>query len=61
MTDEQYALILAEIKAGPGTPPENVATCGACGFSWDDTKVTSMTPAPAARCPNEYNHPETGS
>lgn len=32
------------------------ATCGYCGLSWDDGKVTSMTPAPSARCPFEYFH-----
>lgn len=32
------------------------ATCGTCGRSWDDGKVTNMTPAPAARCPFEYYH-----
>ena len=30
-----------------------IATCGDCGRSWDDSIVTSMTPAPAARCPFE--------
>jgi hypothetical protein len=33
-----------------------LATCGGCGRSWDDGIVTSMTPAPAARCPFEYFH-----
>lgn len=33
-----------------------LATCGTCGRSWDDGKVTSMTPAPAARCPFEPFH-----
>lgn len=32
------------------------ATCGHCGLSWDDGRVTSMTPSPAARCPFEYFH-----
>lgn len=32
------------------------ATCGACGLSWDDGKVTSMTPTPSARCPFEAFH-----
>jgi hypothetical protein len=56
MNDEQYKQILAEIRATADTPPQNVATCGACGFSWDDSKSTSLTPAPGARCPNEHNH-----
>lgn len=34
------------------------ATCGTCGLSWDDGKVTGMTPAPAGRCPFEYFHKE---
>lgn len=35
---------------------EDKATCGHCGLSWDDGKVTSMTPAPSARCPFEAFH-----
>jgi hypothetical protein len=34
------------------------ATCGTCGLTWDDAIPTSMTPAPAARCPFEYFHEE---
>lgn len=30
-----------------------IATCGDCGRSWDDSIATSMTPTPAARCPFE--------
>lgn len=33
-----------------------IATCGECGRSWDDSIVTSMTPAPSARCPFEAFH-----
>jgi len=32
------------------------AVCGTCGLSWDDGIVTSMTPAPSARCPFEAFH-----
>jgi hypothetical protein len=32
------------------------ATCGTCGLTWDDGAVTSMTPAPSARCPFEAFH-----
>ena len=32
------------------------ATCGTCGRTWDDSIITSMTPAPSARCPFEYYH-----
>ncbi len=34
----------------------SIATDGACGLSWDDDIVTSMTPAPSARCPFEPFH-----
>jgi hypothetical protein len=37
-------------------PAEDRATCGTCGLSWDDAIITSMTPAPAARCPFETFH-----
>jgi hypothetical protein len=40
----------------PGQEAEDLVTCGECGLSWDDSIVTSMTPAPAARCPFEYFH-----
>ncbi len=30
-----------------------IVTCNDCGRSWDDTIVTGVTPAPAARCPFE--------
>ena len=33
-----------------------LATCGNCGLTWDDGTVTSMTPAPSARCPFESFH-----
>lgn len=32
------------------------ATDGACGLTWDDSIVTSMTPAPSGRCPFEAFH-----
>ena len=34
----------------------SVCTCGDCGLSWDDRATTSMTPAPAGRCPFEAFH-----
>ncbi len=37
------------------TPPRRT-TCGHCGLSWDDGIITSMTPAPSARCPFEMFH-----
>jgi hypothetical protein len=32
------------------------ATCGTCGLAWNDALITSITPAPSARCPFEYDH-----
>lgn len=44
----------------PGTKAyaaaKELAMCGSCGRSWDDAVVTSMTPAPSARCPFESFH-----
>lgn len=40
----------------PGHAVPGACTCGTCGLSWDDRKVTSMTPTPSARCPFEYFH-----
>lgn len=40
----------------PGELAEDRAECGDCGRAWDDGKVTSMTPAPAGRCPFENWH-----
>lgn len=40
----------------PGEEAKVTCTCGTCGLSWDDGKVTSMTPTPSARCPFEYFH-----
>lgn len=37
-------------------PRADVATCGECGRSWDDSLSTAVTPTPAARCPFEYDH-----
>lgn len=33
--------------------------CGTCGRLWDDSQVTSVTPAPAGRCPFEHRHRST--
>jgi hypothetical protein len=57
MRPETYDHILEQIKATDSTDPMAVATCGECGFKWDDSKSTELTPTPAGRCPNEYNHP----
>lgn len=42
----------------PGEQAEDQTTCFTCGLSWDDAIVTSMTPAPGARCPFEEFHKE---
>lgn len=39
-----------------GQQAKDRATCGTCGRSWDDGKVTGMTPAPSGRCPFESFH-----
>jgi hypothetical protein len=39
-------------RAEPATP--DVMTCGVCGRSW----CNRCHPAPSARCPSEYEHPE---
>ena len=40
-------------------PADSRATvCGACGRGWDDSVSTAWTPAPAGRCPFEYDHAE---
>lgn len=43
---------------GPDDPATDRTTCGTCGRSWDDAVSTEWTPAPSARCPFEYFHPE---
>lgn len=40
----------------PGAPAGDRVTCNTCGLSWDDSIVTSYTPAPSARCPFEAFH-----
>lgn len=39
-----------------GEPRVEIATCGHCGFTWNDALITAITPTPAGRCPNEYAH-----
>lgn len=34
----------------------DVATCGTCHLSWDDSVSTALTPTPAGRCPFEAFH-----
>lgn len=57
MTPEAYARILALIAASDAnTDLRDIMECGVCGFRWDDSIPTELTPSPAGRCPNEYNH-----
>lgn len=35
-----------------------VTRCGYCGRMWDDSVWSALTPAPAGRCPFEYEHDE---
>lgn len=37
-------------------PDSDVATCGTCRRSWDDSHVSGITPTPSGRCPFEYEH-----
>lgn len=39
-----------------GENPPGKVTCGTCDRSWDDSIVTSWTPAPSGRCPFEQFH-----
>lgn len=41
-----------------GQKARDIATCGTCGLSWDDSISTSITPTPSGRCPFEYFHDE---
>jgi hypothetical protein len=41
--------------------PADWPRCLSCGRAWDDSKPTSYTPAPAARCPFEHWHKEIAS
>ena len=65
---EIEALIASEeISEANGATPQldenggtvvDMATCGTCGLSWNDALISDSTPAPSARCPYEYIHPE---
>lgn len=58
MSPETYDAILAAIADISAVNPDHVSKCFTCGFTWDDTMITSLTPTPAGRCPNEHNHEE---
>ena len=49
-TDSRGIVLLDE-----GDP--RATTCPICHHSWDDSVATAWTPAPAGRCPWEYEHP----
>jgi hypothetical protein len=36
--------------------PAGFTRCGTCARAWDDSKSTTLTPAPAGRCPFEHMH-----
>jgi hypothetical protein len=44
------------VELEPTHPRASV--CGGCGRAWDDSIPTAWTPAPAGRCPFEYEHPD---
>ena len=48
----------AELRHDPETGEQRTdwARCGTCGRYWNDADVSTWTPAPAARCPFEYEH-----
>lgn len=46
--DADYARLL--------TLPHGWSLCETCHRAWNDSKGTSVTPAPAGRCPFEYDH-----
>jgi hypothetical protein len=60
--EEELLGIPADFPVQPIDPDDpsaiDPATCGTCGRTWDDGKVTSWTPAPSGRCPFEYFHGE---
>ena len=39
-----------------GNVIERMSECGTCGFTWNDARISGVTPAPGARCPVEYEH-----
>lgn len=43
------------VAKGNDAPP-SFYRCGHCGRSWDNSKPTTWTPTPSARCPFEYWH-----
>lgn len=44
------------LTAAQATKASDPVTCGTCGRTWDDGVITSLTPAPSARCPFEWFH-----
>jgi len=45
-----------EVQPIPLGSTPSATTCGHCGLTWDDDKVTGITPAPSGRCPFEWFH-----
>lgn len=45
-----------QVMGENGEPKVAMTTCGTCGRTWDDARITSFTPTPAGRCPFEAFH-----
>lgn len=46
-----------ENEDGPnGEHVPEPTTCGTCGRTWDDGRISELTPVPSGRCPFEYAH-----
>lgn len=54
--DEANNFLARNARKATRKTASDIATCGTCGLSWDDSISTSMTPAPSGRCPFEYFH-----
>ncbi len=63
--DAEVARVRAIIDGGTPRYDEmdaeivETATCGTCGRSWNDARISELTPTPSARCPFEYAHRAT--
>lgn len=49
---------LKYVRRSQPDKPDTVKECGDCGRMWDDAVVSAWTPAPAGRCPFDYDHEE---
>jgi hypothetical protein len=53
-------LLILDGATVPVSGAVNVKTCFECGRSWDDARISAITPVPSARCPFEYAHTYRG-